>query len=170
MSWTEYLFSFKGRINRAKLWLFFLIVFLVEIAAFALFVGVFGTSALLAAGKPATSQLAGGVGGALFVIVYLVVGIALIVASLALTVKRLHDRDKGAAWLLVFWFLPFVLNVIASGVSHAGSPNPGSMTAVALICAVASVAISIWAFVELYCLRGTIGDNRFGSDPLAGRA
>lgn len=25
----------------------------------------------------------------------------------------------------------------------------------------------IWVFVELYCLRGTLGSNRFGADPLA---
>jgi uncharacterized membrane protein YhaH (DUF805 family) len=28
-------------------------------------------------------------------------------------------------------------------------------------------AITVWAFVELYCLRGTTGPNRFGPDPLA---
>jgi uncharacterized membrane protein YhaH (DUF805 family) len=27
-------------------------------------------------------------------------------------------------------------------------------------------AIGVWAFVELGCLRGTIGPNRYGSDPL----
>ena len=26
----------------------------------------------------------------------------------------------------------------------------------------------LWAFVELYCLRGTEGENRYGPDPLAG--
>jgi uncharacterized membrane protein YhaH (DUF805 family) len=29
-----------------------------------------------------------------------------------------------------------------------------------------SFAITIWAFVELGCLRGTIGPNRYGPDPL----
>ena len=29
--------------------------------------------------------------------------------------------------------------------------------------------IFLWVFIELYCLRGTTGDNRFGPDPLAGR-
>lgn len=29
--------------------------------------------------------------------------------------------------------------------------------------------ISLWAFVELYIFRGTVGDNRYGPDPLAGR-
>jgi uncharacterized membrane protein YhaH (DUF805 family) len=30
-------------------------------------------------------------------------------------------------------------------------------------------AILIWAFVELACLRGTIGPNRYGPDPLEGK-
>jgi uncharacterized membrane protein YhaH (DUF805 family) len=30
----------------------------------------------------------------------------------------------------------------------------------------ASFAITVWAFVELGCLRGTVGPNRFGPDPL----
>jgi uncharacterized membrane protein YhaH (DUF805 family) len=32
----------------------------------------------------------------------------------------------------------------------------------------AATIISLWAFVELYILRGTVGDNRYGPDPLAG--
>ena len=31
----------------------------------------------------------------------------------------------------------------------------------------AALAIFAWAFVELACLRGTQGDNRYGVDPLA---
>ena len=31
----------------------------------------------------------------------------------------------------------------------------------------AGTIISLWAFVELYCLPGTTGSNRYGPDPLA---
>jgi uncharacterized membrane protein YhaH (DUF805 family) len=31
----------------------------------------------------------------------------------------------------------------------------------------AGFAINIWALVELGCLRGTIGHNRYGADPVA---
>jgi hypothetical protein len=30
----------------------------------------------------------------------------------------------------------------------------------------AGIAIGIWAFVELGCLRGTVGYNQYGADPL----
>ena len=29
-----------------------------------------------------------------------------------------------------------------------------------------SFAITVWAFVELGCLRGTVGPNQYGPDPL----
>jgi uncharacterized membrane protein YhaH (DUF805 family) len=32
---------------------------------------------------------------------------------------------------------------------------------------VVGFAISVWAFVELGCLRGTVGPNQYGPDPLA---
>jgi uncharacterized membrane protein YhaH (DUF805 family) len=36
-----------------------------------------------------------------------------------------------------------------------------------MLFSLASLAISIWAFVELGCLRGTAGPNKYGPDPLA---
>lgn len=39
-----------------------------------------------------------------------------------------------------------------------------------MIFGLASLAISIWALVELGFLRGTVGANRYGPDPLASPA
>jgi len=36
-----------------------------------------------------------------------------------------------------------------------------------LILHVVSFAITVWAFVELGCLRGTLGPNQYGPDPLS---
>jgi uncharacterized membrane protein YhaH (DUF805 family) len=33
-----------------------------------------------------------------------------------------------------------------------------------------SFGITVWAFVELGCLRGTMGPNRYGPDPLSAPA
>ena len=33
-----------------------------------------------------------------------------------------------------------------------------------------SFGITVWAFVELGCLRGTVGSNRYGPDPLSAPA
>ena len=46
MNWGSYLFSFQGRINRAKLWLFIPIVIGIYIVYFILFSMLFGGSML----------------------------------------------------------------------------------------------------------------------------
>jgi uncharacterized membrane protein YhaH (DUF805 family) len=37
------------------------------------------------------------------------------------------------------------------------------------LCFVGAFALAIWGLVEMGCLRGTAGYNRFGADPLARR-
>jgi uncharacterized membrane protein YhaH (DUF805 family) len=96
---------------------------------------------------------AGGALLAALVIIY----IPLIWIGLAIGAKRLHDRDKSAWWLLLFYLAPSVLSGAAN---HAGDVGFS-------ILYLASFAITVWAFVELGCLRGTVGPNRFGPDPLA---
>lgn len=60
----------------------------------------------------------------------------------AVSVKRLHDRNKSAWWLLL-WYV----------ISALGG---------ALTFGIASLAVAIWVFVELGCLEGTPGRNRYG--------
>jgi uncharacterized membrane protein YhaH (DUF805 family) len=137
MELAQILFSFKGRINRAKYWL----VVLVSSA-------IFVTAILIAVA--AQSWALGVLAGLL--------AIPSLTSSLAVAVKRLHDREKSAWWLLVFYLLPALLDGMANISGDAG-----------LVFSLASFAVSIWALVELGCLRGTIGDNQYGPDPLAGR-
>ena len=84
--------------------------------------------------------------------------IPLLILLIPLSVRRLHDREKSGWWLLALYVLPAVLDDLAdvagTGLQFALSP--------------ASLALWIWAFVELGCLRGAAGPNRFGADPLAG--
>jgi uncharacterized membrane protein YhaH (DUF805 family) len=89
---------------------------------------------------------------ALLVILY----IPLIWIGLAIGAKRLHDRDKSAWWLLVFYAAPGILSTAGNRLEDVGF----------IILHVISFAISVWAFVELGCLRGTPGPNRHGPDPL----
>jgi len=42
--------------------------------------------------------------------------------------------------------------------------DAGTLNAILMV---VSFAINIWALVELGCLRGTIGGNQYGGDPLA---
>ena len=135
-------FGFSGRANRAKYWL----VALVNVAIMLLLGGV----AAVANSAP----------------VWIVAGLvmlALTVSGIAVSIRRLHDRAKSGWWVLLFIVGPAVLQGIGAMLT-AALGNPVALYALST----AGFAISIWAFVELGCLRGTIGDNRYGPDPLSG--
>ncbi|MGA7036957.1 MAG: TorF family putative porin, partial [Pseudolabrys sp.] len=137
--WLELLFGFRGRINRAKYWLTFLIYFVALFALYILF-GLFFPSPQI----PWASFLT-------FAIPFILI----VISSVALAIKRLHDRNKSGWWLLVFYLLPGVID------------NIGMYTAVQLVFHLARIALSIWALVELGFLRGPSGSNKYGPDPLA---
>ena len=89
------------------------------------------------------------------------VGVWLAAAALGLgaAVKRLHDRGKSAWWLLPMYVPLLLISMLGALVESAsGEANP--------VLSMLSLPFSIWIFVDLGCLRGTVGPNRFGPDPL----
>ena len=80
-----------------------------------------------------------------------------IYVGVAISAKRLHDRDKSAWWLLLYYLVPGVLNGLAQD-SYEGMN---------LVLNLIGHGISLWALIDLGFLRGTPGDNQYGSDPLA---
>ncbi|MGV8839996.1 MAG: DUF805 domain-containing protein [Bauldia sp.] len=155
-------FGFTGRINRGKIWLA-LLVYVLTMIAVAIVVSVVSATSYLNVFYygDADFQSIG-----LTALVVIAVYIVLFVSQLAVSVKRLHDRGKSGWWVLVFAVLPALLGGV--GLSQYDfyygyyATGGGSATLLTL----ASAVFYIWGFVELYCLRGTIGDNRFGSDPI----
>ena len=172
MSWSRYLFSFSGRINRARLWLFYVVVWAMEMVVF---LGILLAYAILLAtgvvNEHTMSDNQSIYPGIAFVIAAGIFVIAIDYMYLAVTVKRLHDRNKSAWWLLIFFLAPIPLTFAPEIMMATKLIPPDNQPAqIAAICAgLCGVALSMWSFVELYCLRGTVGDNRFGPDPLAGR-
>lgn len=143
MDWKFLFTSFSGRINRKPYWICTLIIL-----GAILLIGVVG-GFLLAAG--------GGEGGMGFVILVVAMTIATIYPALAVTVKRLHDRNKSAWWLIPFYLLPGALDGIGTAIGGEEGLLPLSL---------ASMALGIWALVELGFLKGTQGPNEYGPDPL----
>jgi uncharacterized membrane protein YhaH (DUF805 family) len=133
---TQLLFSFRGRINRAAWWLTTVATIAAVVAV--MFVALAGGGLL-------------GVG-----LVLMVLYIPLLWIGLAVGAKRLHDRDKSAWWLLLFYVLPSLLQGIADQVGGLG-----------VVLNLAGFALTIWGLVELGFLRGTPGPNQYGPDPLA---
>jgi uncharacterized membrane protein YhaH (DUF805 family) len=148
------LFSYQGRINRAKYWTAVLIYLAVNLVVVAIGFIMFGNSILALSDDVGEDGLLLGLAsrGIGFLLLSVVIYIPLIVSGIFVGIKRLHDRDKSGWWLLVFYLVPALLNGFAD---------------VSSIFWIAALGISIWAFVELGCLRGTQGPNKYGPDPLA---
>jgi len=85
-----------------------------------------------------------------------------LIATLALVVRRLHDRGRSGWWLLLFQGAP----ILAAAVTDAAGPDiartsPGAAWAILALLLV-GLGMSIWGFVEIGLRRGHTGDNRFG--------
>jgi uncharacterized membrane protein YhaH (DUF805 family) len=85
--------------------------------------------------------------------------LVLLVSTFAVAARRLHDRNKGAWWVLVFYVAPPLVQSIAS-LNDLDS-------AVMVWMMVLSGVLSLWGLIELGCLAGTRGPNPYGPDPLA---
>jgi uncharacterized membrane protein YhaH (DUF805 family) len=173
MQWGNYLFSFNGRINRAKMWLFYVVVWAFEMAVFLALLLLYAL--LLAAGVIDKNTAPDGRSPALGIAACIVIGLFLVAvyyAYLAVIAKRLHDRGRSAWWILAFLVSPLFLIfapeiLIAAG---RGLYPRSRLELIAAPFALAGVALYIWGFIEIYCLRGTAGENRFGAAPLPPKA
>ena len=178
MNW--YLFSFEGRINRAKWWLsfpvvlgsmlLFMCVTWMLIMSFVVLPEVhadlhgqanlkinFGINEIVTllgrAFHHSLSRIdAISLAGNL-------VGMPIIMwICLATSIKRLHDRDKSGWWIVPFFILPSFSDHIQEWL---GESIFASFIGLALF------ILFIWGFIELGFLRGPRRANRFGPDPLA---
>lgn len=127
--------DFSGRSRRMEYWMFMLL----NIIVYAVFGGLFfavGGSIEAIAGDASDDGL-----GALGIVISLLLGLyvlAIIIPSIAVAVRRLHDRDMSGWWYLGIF---------------VGSLIP-----------LIGILFSI-AFLILMLLPGTEGANRFGEDP-----
>ena len=101
--------TFSGRAPRSEFWFFILFGIIVQVVGEII--------------DKATDSL----------IVGAIIALVLLLPTIAVSVRRLHDIDRTGWWyLLVFTVILWIL-------------------------------LLVW-----YCMRGTVGANRYGPDPLAG--
>lgn len=143
MSMTQLLFSFQGRLNRKPFLITNIAIGVIAIPLILLALGMAGELGPVMAGEPST-------------LFNLACAIPTILFGLAIGAKRLHDRDKSAWWLVVLYAIPQILSAASNWMDGVGF----------FIMSLINMAIITWAFVELVCLRGTPGSNRYGLDPL----
>ena len=124
------LFSFDGRLNRAKFWLILIATDIAVFVLLAILVAVTGGSMTM--GEDGSMPSMGG--GVIGNLVALVIFVAAVWIGFAVGVKRFHDRGKSGWWVLI------VLVPVIGG---------------------------LWYLIECGLLRGTIGPNAYGPDPVA---
>jgi uncharacterized membrane protein YhaH (DUF805 family) len=162
MDWTWYLFRFGGRINRAKYWLAGLIIvcWMIFLAAIVAAFGArsfgFSVEDIFKAVDPETYRSLART--ELPLAAAKVIGTPLFAWVFAATsIKRLHDRDKSAWWMLPFFVVPGLINQF---VDRIGNDYAG------FVLALISFVLATWGGIELLFFRGSRKTNRFGADPL----
>lgn len=126
--------KFDGRSRRAEFWWPYLMNLIISW-------GLTGLAILVGGGFNALSTFGFNAIGWLFYGASIVWGLIVFLPGLAVTFRRMHDRNMSAWWLLAFivaMIIPFV-NLIA-----------------------------IIALIVIMALPGTAGPNKFGADPKSG--
>jgi len=162
--WRFY-FSPAGRISRSQYWLRFVLPYL----------GIYYSLQIigLIAGRQTPVYVA-------ISVTAFILSLVAFWPSIAILVKRVHDRNKSGWWtlflyiptlifviLLMVWIGAAIVGIAAIGVTgNVLMPTLGWLGGIVIVMGIAVIGIGIWFFVEFGCLRGTIGGNRFGPDPV----
>jgi uncharacterized membrane protein YhaH (DUF805 family) len=139
--------DFTGRAPRAEYWWFVLGMIIVFILL-SIIESIVGLNRMIL-----------GVYGPLTALLWL----AVLVPSLAVGVRRLHDTNRSGWWLLLM--VPYCIAgvMMAQAMAAGGATGFGSAGILALIGFFCVVVLLVF-----YCLPGTPGDNQYGPDPYGG--
>jgi uncharacterized membrane protein YhaH (DUF805 family) len=165
--------GFDGRIGRKSWWLGTLVMVILIILLYVILGAIMGTS-MMAMVDPTnlkdpvfmqsalkSSQIQGLIGTIIF-----------LYPGLALTAKRLNDRERPS-WLKYVFYAPAVLSAglgvfgLTQVMTDVGGQVVPYPTTLGTVLAVLTYIAGIWALIELGFMRGTDGPNRFGADPIA---
>ena len=164
--------NFSGRASRAEFWWFFLFMMIVWVVVYVALVGT-----LFGAGTTQTGPSEGILGAVGVLGLFLVIfWLAVLIPSIAVQARRLHDTDRSGWWLGAFYLLYLVyfamlflgMGSMMEGVAPGTPPDPqkvfGGMFIAIMILGTGMFFYMI-ALIVFYCLPGTQGPNRYGDDP-----
>jgi len=155
------LFSYKGRINRAQYWLGSLGVGVVSTVVTAMSVFPATPPAQIIAAKAEGALPAPDLGPALLM---LVVSLVSAWCGLAIQVKRFHDRGQSGLWTLLPLLPMFGLFGTLVSAILAQQPIPQTVSSV-MPYLIALLVINFGFFINLGCLPGADGPNKYGDGP-----
>jgi uncharacterized membrane protein YhaH (DUF805 family) len=147
MNPIDLLFGFEGRVGRAQFWLALLIWFIVFVVVTLL--GLLVSTSLDA-----------------WINVNLIFVVVFVILLVPVGIKRLHDRNRRGWWILLLLGGPtvaFLLGQMFAADELDGDEIPTAI----MVVQYAGLAILLWALLELGFIRGTIGANPHGPDPVA---
>lgn len=153
MDWGYLFTSFEGRINRKPYWLASLLMIVPII--------IFGFAALFFVGTDSNSQLWANI----------LLTILIAYPAIALLIKRLHDRNRPGVLAAVLW-APTVLMYLGQLTGLTGEMTDAygqamfAPNTLGLIVYALGFVVAIYWLIDLGCLRGTDGPNKYGPDPL----
>lgn len=162
-------FNFKGRASRSEFWWFSLFLLVLELLVFVLGSGVilvivFSIEGFIPADISSITFAAPAV-----VINYAIniIIIAIYVANIPISIRRLHDVNKSA-WWVILWYLCYAFLYVVVEIYPANFASIDHNHLGAWLCFLILCLWIIWAIVLLvFCVKkGTQGNNRFGADPL----
>ena len=138
--------SFEGRIGRQSWWIGIVGLLVIGI------VGVLVIDGLLDLGSTAG------------LVVFLLFELALVYPAYCLMGKRFQDRNRPAIYGLIgIVVLLAIAHLDFFGIAHDATGWP---TPIGWVGSLIQLIVGIWFLVELGFLRGTVGPNRYGADPV----
>lgn len=161
MGLLKLLFSFKGRINRAQYWLGTTGAGVLGALLFFMLATMTGPD-----GGDDKTKAAAGAAGALGLTLLPVMAVSTWI-GLALQVKRFHDRGR-TGWFVLAPVVPIVM-MASTVIGGAMSGQPfGHVAASGMGWLLLLWAIQFAFFIDLGCLAGKDGPNRYGDPPGSG--
>lgn len=159
--------DFNGRARRKEYWMFVLITGLIGMPI-AMLRELFGNNTALEGmwGAQESMGLASTSSTVLSVVVnviYLLWSLFILVPSIAVMVRRLHDTGRSGKMLIPLIVLEIIFLILAVGTGIAPTM---AMSILLVVTGILFLAVVVWVFV-LTVKPGDIGPNRYGSDPKA---
>ena len=96
-----------------------------------------------------------------FILPYAVLAVVLSVIDVT---TGMYSAQAGVGLLSTIFYLLMIWPYLAIHVKRCHDRDRSGWF---LLIALIPIVGGIWLFVDLGCLRGSVGDNRFGSDPVA---
>ncbi len=147
MTWRRLLswFDPRGRLSRNAYGRILVRLLLLSVAAFCLMIAFVG------------HDLRG------LAVVFAACAIVFWLASLAQTIRRLHDRNRSGRWL--------ALGLVLYGATFAPVDKVADTYPIPVVLFTLGIVVFfVWLLIETISLQGTAGPNRYGDDPAAERA